>query len=192
MKELNKIKELFDAFIKEAEELIENSEQSLKLEAHNFRVNSDNWKKITVDGGEYLENPEKDIWEILNEKARGEQLFTFEAMQRETKKAGKTVPTDEQFTELLKEKEDMPNLVFAGYRNTDGAFYNFSSLKEKTDGAFYHISSYAGFWSSLESGSYAWSRTLYSSDSTVYRRAYHKTYGFSVRCVKGKKIQRDY
>jgi len=178
MKELNKIKELFDAFIEEAEELIENSEQSLKLEAHNFRVNSDNWKKITVDGGEYLENPEKDIWEILNEEARGEQLFTFEAMQRETKKAGKTVPTDEQFDSLLKEKEDMPNLVFAGYRGTSGAFYN--------------LSSYAGFWSSLESGSYAWSRTLYSSDSTVYRRAYTKTYGFSVRCVKGKKIQRDY
>jgi len=178
MKELNKIKELFDDFIKKAELLVEKPGQSLKFEDHNFKVNSDGWKKITVDNEEYLENPKKDIWEILNEEARGEQLFTFKAMQRETKKAGKTVPTDEQFDSLLKVKEDMPNLVFAGYRNTNGAFYN--------------LSSYAGFWSSLESGSYAWSRTLYSSDSTVYLRAYHKTYGFSVRCVKGKKIQRDY
>ena len=115
MKELNKIKELFDAFIKEAEELIENSEQSLEFEDHNFRVDSDGWKKITVDEEEYLENPKKDIWEILNEEARGEQLYTFESMQRETKKAGKTVPTDEQLTELLKEKEDMPNLVLSSY-----------------------------------------------------------------------------
>jgi len=173
MKELNKIKELFDAFIKEAEELIENSEQSLKLEAHNFRVNSDNWKKITVDGGEYLENPEKDIWEILNEKARGEQLFTFKAMQRETKKAGKTVPTDEQFTELLKVKEDMPNLVFAGSRSTNGSFNN--------------LSSFGYIWSSSESSvSDAWYQYLYSSNTTVYRYALNKTYGFSVRCVKGK------
>ena len=41
MKELNKIKELFDAFIEEAEELIEKSEQRLEFEDHNFRVDSD-------------------------------------------------------------------------------------------------------------------------------------------------------
>ena len=175
MKELNKIKELFDAFIKEAEELIEKPGQSLKFEDHNFRVDSDGWKKITVDGGEYLENPEKDIWEILNEKARGEQLFTFEAMQRETKKAGKTVPTDEQFTELLKEKEDMPNLVLAGFRHSNGSFIN--------------LSSNAYLWSSSQySSTYAWSRYLNSSSTTVYRYYINKENGFSVRCIKDNNI----
>ena len=174
MKELNKIKELFDAFIKEAELLIENSEQ-IELEEHNFKVDSDGWKKITVDNEEYLENPEKDIWEILNEEARGEQLFTFEAMQRETKKAGKRVPTDEEFTELLKEKADMPNLVLAGLRGSNGAF---SSL-----------SSYAAFWSSSEfSVSNAWYRLFYSSTSSVFRYAFNRTNGFSVRCVKDNNI----
>ena len=172
MKELNKIEELFNDFIKKAELLVEKSKQS-EFEDHNFRVNSDNWKKIIVDGGEYLENPEKDIWEILNEEARGEQLFTFKAMQRETKKAGKTVPTDEQFTELLKEKEDMPNLVLAGFRNTNGSFH--------------YLSSNGNLWSSSESSvSNAWNRYLYSSNTTVYRHAYNKAYGFSVRCIKDK------
>jgi len=172
MKELNKIKELFDAFIEEAEELIEKSEQRLEFEDHNFKVNSDGWKKITVDNEEYLENPKKDIWEILNEEARGEQLFTFKAMQRETKKAGKTVPTDEQFDSLLKEKEDMPNLVFAGDRNTDGSVSG--------------LSSYAYFWSSSISGSNAWYRYLYASSTTVYRLTIDQAYGFSVRCLKDK------
>jgi len=174
MKELNKMKELFNDFIKKAELLVEKPKQSLKFEDHNFRVNSDGWKKITVDGEEYLENPKKDIWEILGEEARGEQLFTFEAMQRETKKAGKTVPTDNEFSEILKEKEDMPNLVFAGLRGSNGAF---SSL-----------SSYAAFWSSLESGSKAWYRLLHSSDSTVYQYAFNRTNGFSVRCIKDNNI----
>ena len=170
MKELNKIKELFNDFMEEAELLIANSKQ-IELEDHNFRVNSDNWKKITVDGEEYLENPEKDIWEILNEKARGEQLFTFEAMQRETKKARKTVPTDEQFTELLKEKEDMPNLVLAGFGHSNGSFIN--------------LSSNAYLWSSSQySSTYAWSRYLNSSSTTVYQYYINKENGFSVRCLK--------
>jgi uncharacterized protein (TIGR02145 family) len=58
----------------------------------------------------------------------------------------------------------------AGYRNTDGSFVN--------------LSAHAYFWSSSVSGSNAWSRLLYSSDSTVYRYAYDQTYGFSVRCLK--------
>ena len=173
MKELNKIKELFDAFIKEAELLIENSEQ-IEFEEHNFKVNSDGWKKITVYGEEYLENPEKDIWEILGEEARGEQLYTFESMQRETKKAGKTVPTDEQFTELLKEKEDMPNLVLAGFGHSNGSFG--------------YLSSSAYLWSSSQhSSTSAWSRYLNSSSTTVGRYNINKEYGFSVRCLKDNK-----
>ena len=175
MKELNKMKELFNNFVKEAELLIKKPKQ-LELEEHNFRVDSYGWKKITVDEEEYLENPKKDIWEILNEEARGEQLFTFEAMQRETKKAGKTVPTNEQLAELLKEKEDMPNFVFAGRRLTIGSFIN--------------LSSYAYFWSSSISGSNAWLRFLTASKTTVYRTTYDQANGFSARCLKDNKVKK--
>ena len=60
--------------------------------------------------------------------------------------------------------------VLAGYRGTDGLFH--------------YRGTYAYFWSSLDSGSSAWSRYLYSNKTTVYRVANNKLYGFSVRCIK--------
>ena len=145
--------------------------QKLEFEDHNFKVNSDGWEKITVDGKRYLVNEEEDIWEFLDGEAKGEQLFTWDAMMRETEKADKRVPTDEELDILLKTKEDMPNLVYSGSRLTSGAFLG--------------LGSYAGFWSSsLSSSTYAWSRTLYSSESRVNRFALTETRGFSVRCLK--------
>ena len=140
----------------------------LQFEDHNFRINSDGWKKITVDNKEYLVNPEKDIWELLHKDFRGEQLFTFQAMMRETTKAGKRVPTDKEF-ELFKTKDDMKNIIFSGYRNTNGTFY--------------HLMTTATFWSSSVSDDDAWRRSLYSSHATVYRNVYDQMSGFSVRCL---------
>jgi len=158
--------------LKEISKLLDkyNQTSNLKLEDHNFKVNSDGWKKITVDGVEYLENREGDIWEILGEKARGEQLFTWKSAMRETKRVDKRMPTDDEFTELLKTKEDMPNLVLSGDRDTSGAF--------SVSGT------YTYFWSSSVSGANAWTRFLTSSLPTVYRLPYDQAYGFSVRCIK--------
>ena len=76
-----------EKILKEISKLLDKYQTSnLKLEDHNFKVNSDGWKKITVDDVEYLENPEGDIWEILENEARGEQLFTWKSAMRETKK----------------------------------------------------------------------------------------------------------
>ena len=140
----------------------------LKLESHNFKINSNGWKKITVEGKKYLENPKKDIWEMLDRKYRGEQLFTYDAMMRETKKRGKRVPTDDELGELL--EEDLENVVYSGARYADGNFYN--------------LGSYLFLWSSTPSGSSnAWSRFLHTSYSTVNRYADSRGYGFSVRCL---------
>ncbi len=155
--------------IKELERVI--CEDGIALEDHNFRVDSNGWKKITVDGEGYLVNPEGDIWEIINGECGGEQLFTWNSAMRETKKAGKRMPTDEEFTELLKTKEDMPNLILAGYRSTDGSFS-------------YRLTS-AHLWSSSQYAvSYAWGRDLDSGNSTVNRGYGSKAYGFSARCLK--------
>lgn len=142
--------------------------KKLELEDHNFKVNSDGWKKITVNEESYLENPEKDIWEILD--GEGEQLFTWDAAMRETKKAGKRMPTDDEFTEILKTKDDIKNLALAGYRSTAGAFY--------------YRTTYAYLWSSTPNGGNAWTRRLYSGHATVYRYYNNKAYGFSVRVLK--------
>ena len=57
--------------------------------------------------------------------------------------------------------------LLAGYRGTNGSF---------NAGAI--------IWSSLESGSNAWIRILYSGFASVRRDAVTKLYGFSVRCIK--------
>jgi hypothetical protein len=156
--------------IKQITELIENfKETTLEFQEHNFRVNSDGWKKITVDGKSYLENDKKDIWEFLDEN-KGEQLFTWDSAIRETKKAGLRMPTDDEFTELLKTKSDMPNVIFTGFRGTGGSFY------------FGGTSSY--FWSSVGSGGSAWERYLNSGNAGVNRNTDAVAYGFSVRCLK--------
>ena len=170
MNELKKMKDLFDDFIKEADKFID-KQKHLELEEENFKINSDGWKKITVDNEEYLENPEKDVWELLSEECRGEQLFTYDSAIRETKRAGKVIPSDEQLSELLKTAKDLKNVKLPGYRYTYGAYDT--------------LGSYLYLWSSTESSStYAWSRLIYSTYSTVYRDAYYKGYGFSIRCLK--------
>ena len=61
------------------------------------------------------------------------------------------------------------NLPLAGYRYTDGLFYD--------------LSSDANLWSSSESGTSAWYRDLGSGYATVRRYPDTKAYGFSVRCL---------
>ena len=60
--------------------------------------------------------------------------------------------------------------MLAGYRNTNGSFNNRGTN--------------AYIWSSLESGTNAWVRKLYSGFATVNRGYYDKADGFSVRCLK--------
>ena len=60
--------------------------------------------------------------------------------------------------------------LLAGNRNTNGSFNN--------------LSSNGNFWSSVQSGSNAWYRGLHSGYATVFRGAYSKAGGFSVRCLK--------
>jgi len=60
----------------------------------------------------------------------------------------------------------------AGYRITSGDLRN--------------VGSYGFWWSSSPSGSRAWRRNLYSSNSDVYRITDLQAYGFSVRCFWGQ------
>jgi len=151
-------------------EVVVSIPKKLELEDYNFKINSDGWKKITVDGESYLVNEKEDVWEILDGECKGEQLFTWDAAMRETKKLGKTIPTDEQLEELLKNKGDLKNITYPGYRYTDGSFFNRGSA--------------LFLWSSTPSGTNAWRRYLLTTYSTVARDARNKAYGFSVRCLE--------
>ncbi len=164
-------KEEFNAIKKQCKEEFGINITDQAFEDHNFKINSDGWKKITrIKDKSYLENPKRDIWEIIDGECAGEQLFTWDAAIRETAKAGKRIPTDDEFTEMLKTKSDMPDLVFSGFRSTNSLFYDRDAL--------------ASFWSSTESGANALGRSLCSGDATVNRNMSDKAYGSSVRCLK--------
>jgi hypothetical protein len=181
MEELNNIKKAFDTFCEEMEKVFgksseEKLEEKLEFEDHNFRIDSTGWVKKTDDNGQdYLENPEGDVWELINcedSELNGEQLFTWDAMMRETK--GKRVPTDEEFDIMLKEKDDMPNIKYVGHRSTVGS-------------SFGGLGALTLWWSSSQSSAtYSWRRHLYRDRSDAYRYSSNKLYGFSVRCIKEK------
>jgi len=161
-KTINKIRELLN-------ELESEPVSKLQLEDHNFRVDSTGWKKVTVNDKSYLENDKKDIWELLDKDYLGEQLFTWDSAIRETKKAGKRMPTEEEFEEMLKDKDFPKNRVLAGYR-----YCNDASLG--------NVGAYGGYWSSSVSDSGASNLYFDSGSAGVYANG--RASGFSVRCLR--------
>jgi DNA-directed RNA polymerase subunit H (RpoH/RPB5) len=165
--------ELTDEQVKEI--IVNNQIEKLELEDHNFKVNSDGWVKKTSNDIEYLENKEGDIVEIINHPdLSGEQLFTWDAAMRETEKAGKRMPTDDEFDIIFKDnnKDVVKNIKYCGYRSTDGF-------------SFYYLNVSTFWWSSSQSSSTnSWRRYLNRDYSDVLRGTYYKLNGFSVRCVK--------
>ena len=76
-----------------------------------------------------------------------------------------------------------------GALNQNAAFGSsgFAALptgRRYTSGAFFYQYRKAYFWSSSESGTFAWYRYLDYLDPRVNRQTLNKTYGFSVRCVR--------
>jgi hypothetical protein len=176
--EFEKLIAKFNEDCEEFKKNLKEKETKLELEDHNFRVDSNGWKKETKDGVEYLINPEGDITEYIGGKFHGEQLFTWDAAIRETQKAGKRMPTDDELSEILKTKEDLKNIVYAGYHSTDGSFYERAS--------------HAYLWSSLQfARSYFWNRVLHSGYSKVFRNYNTKAFGFSVRCIRRRRNSSD-
>lgn len=153
-------------------------EEKLELEEQNFRVDSTGWAKKTIDWVDFLVSPCGGIKEYLYSKdfpeLTGEQLFNWEAAIRETKKAGKRMPTDEEFTLLLNNKSDMKNVIYAGVCSSGGG-----SCVIRGDNAYY--------WSSTvyaPSPTNSWYRYLNYSGASVNRYNAAQTYDFSVRCLK--------
>lgn len=151
--------------------------KTLQLEDKNFRIDSNLWESKTmpqycsIDWEDEIEvkvNPEWDVFELPD----GEQLFTYYAAIREAEKAGKRLPTDEEFDELLKTKSDMPNVTYAG--NCNGGSCNYRGYN-------------ANYWSSsvyAPSPTNAWRRNLNYSFASVSRTNNAQAVAFSVRCLK--------
>jgi len=116
--------------------------------------------------------------------------------------SGWHIPSHYEYTTLEREvctsgtcATDFPyDITTTGWRGTDegtklkvGGSSGFEGLLagyRNTSGSFNYRGSYAYIWSSLESGSNAWRRYLYSGTAAVPRDAGNKLFGFSVRCIK--------
>lgn len=159
---------------------LESAPEILELEPRNFRVPSQGWERKTIVNFsgkliEFLESPTGDIWEIVgcekHPEICGEQLFTWEAAVRETKKAGKRMPTDGEWSLVAQTAKDIPNIIFTGSRLPNGLFHFLGSI--------------AYFWSSTAKNELlVWSRSTVISFLSVSRDANSKDYGFSVRCLQ--------
>lgn len=148
----------------------EKEQNKLQLEDYNLKpLSTDGW--IMYEGKlTKLINSYPVAWEVIMEDGSKEYLFTWQEAIDEAKMQGKRLPTDEEFTELLKTKYDLHNIVYPGYRNTNGSFY--------------YRSTNLFLWSSTESSTSAFDRGLDSGNATVYRLANDKLNGFSARCIK--------
>ena len=142
----------------------------MELEEHNFRIDSEWWEEKVYKWIEYKVNPGWDIIEFLDWKYESEQLFTYEAMLRETKKAGKRVPTYEEFREIVKNGTDIPNLTLTGFISND-------------DFSFYYLGGYAYFWS-YSSRNTSYPGVFLNSSNVLHFSSWENNYGFSVRCLK--------
>ncbi len=79
--------------------------------------------------------------------------------------------------------EKLKTSAFGG--NNESGFSAVSSGHRHTVGSFYALTTHAHFWSSSsDSSATAWRRYLHSSQLGVYRHAYNKGHGVSVRCVR--------
>lgn len=147
------------------------------LEPQNFRIDSAGWEeRRDASGFRYLANPENDVTEVVEGPYAGEQHFdTGEAVARELAKAGKTIPTAEQWN-FLREFEEgwiLSKLPLAGLRANVGEACGFG-----------YFGTYGCYWGISDRGKAA-SYVLLSQ-----RRAYPvhdsaRRFGFSVRCLKG-------
>lgn len=156
------------------------------LDPFNFRIDSSGWReKALADGTRVRANRERDVWELADGQFKGEQFFTLKAARRETKKAGKRMPTEEEWLEIIRTIN--PEIDEGGRWHDDSSVRQTLGLKPA--GYFSSFSSdhclvgTAGyFWSSFSSktcGNYL----LVSENQIVPAGNGVRTNGFSVRCI---------
>jgi len=162
-----KFKAVYDEVVKE------DASMTKKLEPRNFRINSDGWKLKDYGNVTCKVNPKGDVAEYVSGVSKelvGEQLFTWDAAMRETKKAGKRMPTKEEWEEV---KDEVVGCgVYPGCLNFSDGVLGGRGVKGR-------------YWSSTQyNATYGYALFFYSTGSDVYD--YNKAYGFSVRCLSDR------
>ena len=113
--------------------------KNIYMDELNLKVDSDKWEEKEIDWKRVKINPERDIIEYLDWKLTWEQLFTWRAVMRESKKKWKRLPDDKEFQAIIDEVwvEEF-NKLSPGY-HAGGRFYNYDTV--------------LNFWTASKSGS---------------------------------------
>ena len=160
-----------------------------ELEEENFRVDSDGWEiykrgspffqglPFCDDYEEYSLNPRGDIVKLISTEYKGEQFFTWDAAMRETAKAGKIIPSYQEW-ELMGDISDL--IIFAGEYYLDtcrGVGYL---------GVLHGQGRTGCYWtrSSINGGIRAWGLHVDHHETYQGLYKYEKNCGRSVRCFK--------
>ena len=139
------------------------------LEPGRFRIDSAGWaEKTDPKGVRYLENPEGDAWELQDGPFAGEQFFTYESAVRETAKAGKRMPTKDEWEVVTEAGTFVP--TFAGSWNWNR-------------GRYYDQGTNASYWSSSPNGGVAYNAHFLSNGVSITTNSLRAN-GFSVLCVR--------
>lgn len=156
------------------------------LEKENFRIFSEGWETLTLKTGVRVKtNALGDVWELCDGEYAGEQHFTIRAAHRETEKAGKRMPTSDEWIEIIhainpeideggKWKEDVSvretlALKLAGYRISRSSEY-------------WGQAKYGFFWASETNGNKG-HYVLLTSMQVIPARNAVQANGLSVRCL---------
>ena len=147
---------------------------TLKLEATNFKIYSWNWKK---DKDWVKTNPKCDVWE-----KDWEQYFTWDAMMRETEKAGKKVPTREQWKEIVSSITEVNEYCCFNESVHEKLWLPLSGNRSYSGGSFYGQGHYSCYWSSSPDSTGAYYALFNSGGGTIANYS-NRSNGFSVRCL---------
>lgn len=156
------------------------------LDKENFRIDSTGWKLEKLsDGTRVKTNPEGDVTELLDGEFAGEQYFTLPAALRETAKAGKRLPTKEEWATIVRSVNpaidpgggwqddtlvrETFGLELAGHRNYGAA-------------AFYLQNTLGFYWGTSPAGT-GCVVVRFSATQMLPAVINHPAYGFSVRCL---------
>ncbi len=146
--------------------------KKIELESENFKINSTGWERVIDNQKDILINKKGDVKEIVGGKYDGEQLFTWRAAMRETKKVEKRIPTDEEFRCV--DDDDLKKSPPVGYRDANN-FYSCESLL-------------SFLWTSTKNKTGNWKRYLHFEKNKnkldISRYMGSEEYGLSVRCIK--------
>jgi hypothetical protein len=156
-----------EKILKAFSDFLDDYKPELELENTNFRIPSAGWKIVSED---FLVNPKGDVWEIIEGKYKGEQLFTYDSAIRETRKIGKIIPNKDELKKLLENNNYFKTMPLIGTRNS-------------TAGTLNSQGTYGYYWVSTISGTHAYTLGFYSS-AVFPAYTTNRANGFSVRCLK--------